>query len=217
MAASWEELGGFAQDELAAWDAGIRERALAHLRRPQTWPQSWRMLACLLVLLLHTLGVILLRRAMLPAPMLPQSAVEVRLLAQNPEPPLPEPAHDVRKVRPRPLTVLPRTPTTPMTTQSAVSTPAQELHLFNVDGSVHLPSDKPYVAAPEEQGRELRSRGHNIVHCRQTRFAQGYQREETVGEGISRKYLKWIGLYNAAYVEAKAAQREAERAAACDD
>jgi hypothetical protein len=217
VAANGEEAGGLAQGELAMWDAGIRKRALAHLQRAPAWPRRWRIAAIALLLILHTAGLILVRRAMHPNVSLPQAKIEVRLIAAMPEPALPEPPVHAAHVLAREAlrASAPRTPAAPAPAREAVAT--QELRLFNADGSLQLQAEKSFDAMPERQAAELRSRGHNIIHCRQTRFAQGYRRDATVGEEVSRRYLKWIGLYNAAYVEAKAAQREAEHAAACDD
>jgi hypothetical protein len=89
--------------------------------------------------------------------------------------------------------------------------------LFNPDGSIRIPSEPPlHARTPQQLSAELMQRGHNILHCRQSRFASGYKRDESVGDEIARKYLVWIGLYNADFVERKAAQRQADAAAACD-
>ena len=217
MAASGEETGGLAQGELAEWDAGIRKRAIGHLQRVPAWPRRWRIAAIALLLILHTVGVILVRRAMHPHASWPQAKIEVRLIATMPEPALPEPpVHAARVLAREALRAsASRIPAAPAPAPEAAI--VQELRLFNGDGSLRLQPEKSFDAMPERQAAELRSRGHNIIHCRQTRFAQGYRREATVGEEVSRRYLRWIGLYNAAYVEAKAAQREAEHATACDD
>jgi hypothetical protein len=89
--------------------------------------------------------------------------------------------------------------------------------LFNPDGSIRIPSEpRLHTRTPLQLSAELMQRGHNILHCRQSRFASGYKRDESVGDGIARKYLVWIGMYNADFVERKAAQRQADAAAACD-
>ena len=96
--------------------------------------------------------------------------------------------------------------------------PPVPLQLFNADGSVRLPDAVPRLGKSTSQqlGAELMQRGHNVLHCRQTRFASGYERDESAGDGIARKYLSWVGLYNTEFVERQAARRAADAATACD-
>ena len=54
-------------------------------------------------------------------------------------------------------------------------------------------------------------RGHNPLHCRKTRFAGGYKRDESMGDEIARKYLVWIGMYNPATEEKGEAARGCSR------
>ena len=68
----------------------------------------------------------------------------------------------------------------------------------------------------EQRAVELRQRGHNMIHCRQTTFAQGYARDENLGDHIASKYLVWIGLADTQGIESRAARRKAAAAAACD-
>lgn len=88
--------------------------------------------------------------------------------------------------------------------------------LFNPDGSVRLAPGTVGPAKPEtplEAGKarwaEIEHRGKNPLDCRRSVFAQGYRPDESLGSGIARKYLSWIGLYDPHETE-KRAQRAAE-------
>lgn len=73
--------------------------------------------------------------------------------------------------------------------------------LFNPDGSIRL--DNPVVAPPKaaetqqdaakERWAKIEERG-NPLDCRKTRFAEAFAPDESAGDRVSRKYLKWVGL-----------------------
>ena len=210
----------FTEAKVAAWRSDVRVRALAHLAATPAWPpRRWRIGAILLLLLLH-LGVLLnLRHAMRATPASVQTMVEIRLIPDSPqEPPWPEPPPlnhphapaEMPRAKPA-LQVLP-----PLRTAIAPAERATELRLFNPDGSIQLPAEKPQPPSLEQRAVELRHRGHNMIHCRQTTFAQGYARDENLGDHIASKYLVWIGLADAQGIESRAARRQAAAAAACD-
>lgn len=73
--------------------------------------------------------------------------------------------------------------------------------LFNPDGSIRL--DAPTAAPPKapatqreaakERWAKIEERG-NPLDCKKTRFADAFAPDESAGDRISRKYLKWVGL-----------------------
>ncbi|WP_257388235.1 hypothetical protein, partial [Tahibacter caeni] len=102
--------------------------------------------------------------------------------------------------------------------EGIVATPS----LYNADGSLRLapaaPAEEP--AHPIERGKlaaqEMLQRGHNIVRCKRTRFAEAYTPDESLGEKAARKYGAYVGLYNPAVAQ-EAARRKADARADCDE
>ena len=100
---------------------------------------------------------------------------------------------------------------------------AEAPRLFNPDGSIKL---TPEVVAPhapvnpQEAARrrwaDIEKRGDNPLDCKRTRFAQAFKRDESVGDEVSRKYLKWIGLGDSEAIQHRAEQREQRAAEGCD-
>jgi len=99
------------------------------------------------------------------------------------------------------------------------------LKLFNADGSIHLPQagsgNGPETATnPIEAGKarwaEMQERGENPLDCTRTRFAAAYAPDESLGDKVSRKYLKWIGLADPAVIAERAAAKQARAADGCD-
>ena len=129
----------------------------------------------------------------------------------SPAPPRPAPA-----ARP----VAPAAPSTEGV-EGIVATPTAP-HLYNPDGSLHL--SLPTQTAPTQQplqagiaaGKEMLRRGHNVVRCKRSRFANAYAPDESVGDKVARKYGSLVGMYNPHSAD-KLAERQADAAAACDD
>jgi hypothetical protein len=94
--------------------------------------------------------------------------------------------------------------------------------LFNPDGSIRLaPTTAP--AKPlnqQEAGKrrwaEMEQRGDNPLDCKRTRFAQVFKRDQSLGDEVSSKYLKWIGLADGEAIGHRAEQREQRAAEGCD-
>lgn len=207
------------EPELAIWREEIRRHALTQLAcRPAKPPRFLRISALVFLLSVHAVLLIALRVGMHRSPATNETAVEVRFLdADLPEPQLPVPS------TPRPAAVTPRVTArviaaaSPVAPAAAPPETAVSPQLFNPDGSIRVPPEpRLHAPTPQQISAELMQRGHNILRCRRTRFASGYKRDESVGDEIARKYLVWIGMYNADFVERKAAQRQADAAAACD-
>jgi len=164
-----------------------------------------------------------LRDAMRVPARQPETAIDVVLLGpaealpSPPPAPQPPPLHATVRAAPGP-----RTRARPIVAQPSAtaapdsSTQAPALKVFNPDGTVWQPA-RPLAPAstPFELARELMYRGHNIVHCRRTMFADGYRFDESVGDRIARRYLSWIGLYGEAAAE-RLKRRLVEAVDACD-
>ena len=79
--------------------------------------------------------------------------------------------------------------------------------LFNPDGSIRL--DGPIAAPPKapvtereaakERWAQIEERG-NPIDCRKTRFANAFAPDESAGDRVARKYLKWVGLADQAAI-----------------
>lgn len=150
-----------------------------------------------------------------------------------PEPPPPEPA----PFQQRPSRIRIETPqirkspppaATPAQTSGEMTGRLGEASapaLFGADGRVRLPSSTgsaPAAAASNEQERarqdwqQLQQRGQNPLDCQRTRFAQAFRTDQSVGDAVASKYLKWIGLANQAAIAKRTADREQRAADGCD-
>ncbi|MEO8011896.1 MAG: hypothetical protein ABI650_09655 [Dokdonella sp.] len=150
-----------------------------------------------------------------------------------PIPDEPQPAVFVRRpsriaIQPPQARVTPPPPTPAAFTESDARIGAAgdaAPRLFNADGSLRMPQtstriDPERVANPQEAGKaawaEIEKRGETPLDCERTRFADSFRRDESVGDGISRKYLSWIGLADRAVIEERAAQKAQRAADGCD-
>lgn len=120
-------------------------------------------------------------------------------------PPAPRPAEDSDAIRAR------------IGSAGAAAPPPQ---LFNPDGSIRVGGATPVApVAPKTQREAALARwssiekgGRNLLDCRKSRLAKGYALDESVGSGVARKYLSWVGLY-----DPHDTQKRAQRAAqGCD-
>ena len=92
--------------------------------------------------------------------------------------------------------------------------PVAPPQLFNPDGSIRVGGNAPQAPIAPKNPRdaakarwaEIEKRG-NPVDCHKTRFAQAYAPDESTGDKVARKYLKWIGLVNTQAIEHRNAQR----------
>src|SRR5690606_22456342 len=99
------------------------------------------------------------------------------------------------------------------------------LNLFNADGSLRMPTARTRIGAqkidnPQEAARaewaEIRNRGENPLDCQKTRFANAFRRDESVGDAVARKYLKWIGLADGAVIAERASAKQRRANEGCD-
>jgi hypothetical protein len=124
------------------------------------------------------------------------------------------------------LTPPPLTAESESRTQARIGSAGEPaLKLFNADGSLRMPKATTRIGPmpidnPREAGKarwaEIERRGENPLDCQRTRFAGAFKRDESLGDEVSRKYLKWIGLADGAGIAERAAQREGRAAAGCD-
>lgn len=150
-------------------------------------------------------------------------------------PPEPQPEHVEFRNRPSRVRIAPpKTKSTPppLTAENSAETQARigaagepTLNLFNPDGSLRMPKLRTRIGPekidnPQEAGKaqwaEIQSRGENPLDCKKTRFAQAFRRDESVGDGISRKYLRWIGLVDGAVIAERAAAKQRRADEGCD-
>jgi len=205
-----------ADGELAAWCDDIRDRAIDRLtHRVAAAPRSLRIGALAAVLLAALAALLVVRLPSRPRPAADVAPVRVNWIEMLPEPPLPTPlfratpsrSATVRKSGPP---VLADQPPAPPPQQGIAALP----RLFAPDGAILMPA----LPAPESPATaaEVMSRGHNLLHCRRTRFATAFKRDLSLGERIaSNPVLKLLGLGNP-YLEQQAADRLARDAAGCD-
>jgi hypothetical protein len=203
----------------------IRARALTRRDAEATQPKHIRRVALIVGIGANLLVIFALYEAMRPQQASEDKSIQVQMFAEAPaEPPLPEPAPApaavVQPARSVSRTVLPAP--SPTTTVLAMPSPTKKSdmpsQLFNPDGSIRLAPAASLT--PHEQGlersRELMSRGHNVLHCRQSSYAESYKADESLGDEIARKYLSRVGLYSE-YSAMKLANRQAAARADCDD
>ena len=95
--------------------------------------------------------------------------------------------------------------------------------LFNPDGSIKIGTPQtapPQPVNPQEAAKqrwaEMEHRGENPLDCKRTRFAQAFKHDQSLGDEVSSKYLKWIGLGDSEAIKHRAEQREERAAEGCD-
>jgi len=192
----------------------------------------------LVAILANLFWMVGLDRVMMPLAMhdVERGPIEVRIILP-PEvfevPPEPEPEPVEFRRRPSAIRIEPPQTTItppPLTSESESQTQARmgsagDLKLFNADGSISMPQavtrigPEP-IANPQEAGKarwaEIEERGENPLDCKRTRFASAYAADESVGDKVSRKYLKWIGLGDPAVIAERAAKKRERAADGCD-
>lgn len=175
------------------------------------------LLGGLLALLVTVLELVGFGLGMKPYRQLPRrdTAIHVVLIEPEPPPPPPPPEPEPPEIVRRASRIAiepPKVRTTPPPPRQAEpvepnarigSAGVQAPQLFNPDGSVRLgagtpaaaPAEKP--ASPREAAKarwaEIEKRG-NPIDCKKTRFAGAFSKDESLGDQVAGKYLKWIGL-----------------------
>ena len=161
-----------ATDRDRVLDADIRKRALARMgSRGNRLPRALRIGALAAMLALHGLALTLWYANRFVSHLPDASVVQIRLLdVPVPLPRPPEPANPHRAPA-MTAAVLPAPASKPVIAPNAAAATGQQPLIFNRDGSIILPPDKPTpLEAGLARGRELLARGHNIIHCRRSKF-----------------------------------------------
>jgi hypothetical protein len=164
--------GGDAASGAAEWDADVRGRALARLdRRPPRPPRFVRFGALAILGALHALLFWRWYASRFPPPASKPTVVQVRLLDAPAALPVPPRPASLRHARAMSAAMLPAPPPPPAAVPDAATSTGIEPLIFNRDGSIAMPPGKPTpLQAGLTRGRELLARGHNIIHCRRSRF-----------------------------------------------
>jgi len=152
-----------------AWHADVRVHALERLARaPVRAPRALRIAALALLLALHAAIFALWYANHFPPPQSKPTVVQVRLIDESA--PLPPPAA-LRRLPPPVATPSAAVPA-PMAATIVPAT-APRMELFERDGTVNLPPAPRFVSPRDvgiARGRELLARGHNLIHCRRSKF-----------------------------------------------
>ncbi len=168
-----------------------------------------------------------------------RGAIVVSLIDENTlleiiEPPLPEP--EPMKSRPSKIRIdTPKTPTKSPPVVKAESDGKEmkariggagsAAQLFDASGRVRIPDatvrpTAPVAATEQQRAREnwkaLQDRGENPLNCQRTRFSQAFRKDQSVGDAVAGKYLKYIGLANQAAIAQNLQDRESRAADGCD-
>lgn len=149
------------------------------------------------------------------------------------EPPLPEP--EPLQSRPSKIRIqTPKTSTTPPVVKAEadskqmnarIGSAGSAATLFDASGRVRLPDAVANPSAPvastqqqraKENWKALKERGENPLNCQRTRFAQAFRKDQSVGDAVAGKYLKYIGLANNAQIARNLEQRESRAEDGCD-
>jgi hypothetical protein len=211
----------FAGDDLP-WQRSLRWAPLPRDRRLLWLGIGLAVLVTLLELAGFALGM---RQVPLPRPAPVVQVVLIEPEAEPPPPP-PEPVPPIVvrasriAVEPPKVTEPPPPPPPPpedsdaMRARIGAGGTGAAPQLFNPDGSVRLGGAAPVApkapANPREAARarwaEIEERG-NPLDCRKTRFADAFAPDESVGDRVARKYLKWVGLADPEAIGHRAAKR----------
>lgn len=195
MAGREDFAGTDATPDAAEWDAEVRARALARLgRRPPRSPRYVRFGALAILGMLHALLFWRWYASRFPMPPSKPTVVQVRLIddVAVPMPPMQEPTRNAVRTRIR-AGMARQSMAAELKTESPAA--AREPLLFNRDGSVRLPP-APHFETPLDagiaRGRELLARGHNLIHCRRSKFDDSPTPAETasaVAQGAHMAHL----------------------------
>ncbi len=156
-----------------AWDEEVRARALARLsRRAAPRPIAGRLTVLLGLAGLHALVFWCWWQNRFRSTATDVPVMVVRLIDESARPPrLPEPAALSHPVS-HPAAAMLRAPPSPVSAAAPVEFTAPP-PLFDPNGTLRLPSEARFITPHDRgiaRGKELLARGHNIIHCRRSRF-----------------------------------------------
>lgn len=206
---------------------------------PERHDPRWSVVGIVAALVLTLVALKGFDRGMQWRPVIKEQVIQVSLIDPTPptaidEPPPPEPAPLV--TRPSRIRVEPPAVRAPPPPKRADDQDSNAMHarmgegasasgLFHADGRVRLPQAGTGVPRPvaktrqqqaEENWQALQQRSENPLDCQRTRFAQAFRKDQSAGDAIAGKYLKWIGLANQAAIAKNLEDRERRAADGCD-
>lgn len=193
---------------------------------------AWGLLFAVLVTVLQLVGFALGMRSYHAKRTTPHATPVVQVVLIEPEqviPPPPEPEPPEFQRRPSKIAIAPpRVNTPPPAPRPAeasdemrarigsAGSAAPPPRLFNPDGSIRMDSSAAPLAPaaapvnPREAAKarwaQIEKRG-NPLDCKKTRFAQAFATDESAGDRIASKYLKWIGLADGEAIAHRRQQR----------
>lgn len=197
-----------------AWRSAIRVQALERLaRRPPQAPRVLRSVALAILLALHAAVFLIGYATRYRVPATDAAVVQVRLLDSVIVPPLPAPV-PIRQTTKAPQVSAPA----PMSAATVIPPPVDALAaplLFERDGSIRLPSAPAPtpMQAGLARGRELLARGHNIIHCKRSRFDNSLTPAEAAAAAASSAHMAHLVMGNPLDVLNDVGQGQAEDAA----
>jgi len=210
------------------WQRSLRWADPPRDRRLLVWGLLFAVLATVLQLVGFALGM----RSYHAARMAPHATQAVQVVLIEPEqaiPPPPEPEPPEFQRRPSRIAIAPPKVSTPPPPprpaetsdemrarigSAGTATPTPQL--FNPDGSVRMDSTTAPLAPPsapvnpreaaKARWAQIEKRG-NPTGCQKTRFAQAFEPDQSAGDKIAGKYLKWIGLADGEAIAHRRQQR----------
>lgn len=192
------------------------------------------LLFALLVTVLELVGFASGMRSLRMQPPPPHANEVVQVILLEPEllpPPPPEPEPPAFVKRPSRIAIAPPKvastpppahavePSTEMSGRiGAAGSAAPVPQLFNPDGSIRLGTGTQAVAPPpaprnvqeaaKARWAQIETRG-NPLDCNKTRFSKAFTPDQSLGDKVAGKYLKWIGLADPEAIAHRAQQRAA--------
>lgn len=199
-----------------SWFAAVRAQALARMQRPPPRvPRVMHITVLATLLALHGAIFLVWYASRFPLGQKAATVVQVRLIEESaaPMPSLPQPVRKEASARAQPSP--PRqSMAAELKTEASSPTASPPPLLFNRDGTVHLPPPAP---TPWEEGlargRELLARGHNIIHCRRSRFDDGLTPAQAAAAAASSAHMAHLIMGNPLDPLNDVGQRQTEDAA----
>jgi hypothetical protein len=222
----------FATDRLP-WQRSLRWTRPVRDRRLLVLGGLLALLVTVLELVGFGLGMRPYRMRALPTPPIRVTLIEPAS-ELPPPPPEPEPPIVVRASRvavappdvktPPPPPPRPEEDSDAMRARIGSGGASAKPQLFNPDGSIRLGDSAVAPATapenPQEAAKarwaEMQQRGENPLDCKRTRFADAFVPDESVGDKVSRKYLKWVGLADMEAIQRRTEQRAQRAREGCD-
>lgn len=155
----------------ADWHASVRGRARARGARPPASRPRWMAVLAALVGV-HALVFWRWYQSRFPIAAADSTILEVRLVDEPTPPPRVSTSQPTRPTHIA-AAMLPALPLSPPPVAAPESFAPPQPQLFERDGSVRLAPEARFISPHDTgiaRGRELLARGHNLIHCRRSKF-----------------------------------------------